>query len=266
MALFFNNRFANFRNRNNGQNNNLMFNNVPNNRFMYNRYPMQNQLMQPYMQNGFTQNQPSQPYMQNWFSQNQQPITNGNEIINQDVSLKPLTEEELKKINEEIQENIAKNKNFMENKKDVNIEESFQDKIDKKNKDIVNSYIEQFIQNESNANIFYNHLSNKSDNDLYKTRLKNISDDCILECNSLKSFYKEVNEKDFETKNVNINVNIPFKDGILLAIEEEIKSYDKICKIIEQVPQKETNIFYKMALKKLNRINNIQYMAINNKL
>ncbi|WP_250277903.1 hypothetical protein [[Clostridium] colinum] len=231
MPLFFNNRFNNFQNRNNSfffNNNNLMRNNIPNNRFMQNNSHMiNNQYIQNNQQNNYQNNIPS------------------------DITLKPLTEEELEKINEEIKENIEKNK-----KNIVNIEQP-------QNKNIVSTYIEEFIQDESNANIFYEQLSNKCNNSLYRDRLRNISNECKLEYNNLKDYYEEINENKFEPKSISINVNMPLKVGILLAIEEEIKCYDKLCKIIDDLPPQDTRIFYKMALKKLSRINNLQYMSIN---
>lgn len=233
MALFFNNGCINFRNN---RNNNFMFNNFQNN----NRF----------MQNNMQNNRFIQPLQNN--NPNMQQMLNNNENnIPSDVTLQPLTEEEFEKINEEIRENIEKNKNMV-----VNIQKP-------QNTDLICNYIEEFIQDETNANIFYNNLSNRCNSSLYKDRLKNISDDCFLECSNLKSYYKEINEKNFEPKQVNINVNMPFKEGLYLAIEEEIKSYDKLCKIIEELPPQDTRVFYKMALKKLSRINTIQYMIMN---
>ncbi len=237
MPLFFNNRFNNLQNN---RNNNFMFNNLQNNRFIQNN----NQNFNNFQNNNrFMQNN-NQNF--NNIQNNQQQNNNQSDII-----LKPLTEEELEKINEEIRENIEKNK-----KTAVNIQAP-------ENKDIVCNYIKEFIQDETNANIFYNELSKKCDNNIYIERLKNICDDCIFECNNLKSYYEDLNNEKFEVKSIPINVNMPFKVGLFLAIEEEIKSYDKLCKIIDELPPQDTRIFYKMALKKLSRINNIQYMTIN---
>lgn len=224
MPLFFNNRFNNMQNRYlNNRNNNFMFNNFQNN----NRFGFNN----PYMQNNYQNNQ-----------QNNTPS---------DITLKPLTEEELEKINEEIKENIEKNKKTV-----VNVQKP-------ENSDALCSYIQDFIQDEANASIFYNELSKKCEHTIYRDRLKNICDDCSLECNTLKSYYEDINNEKFEPKSIPINVNMPFKIGLFLAIEEEIKSYDRLCKIIEEFPPQDTRLFYKMALKKLSRINTIQYMTIN---
>ncbi len=229
MALFFNNYYSNFRNN---TNNNFRFNNFQNN----NRFIPNNRFMQPFQNNNH--------------NIQQMPNNNPNNIPS-DVVLKPLTEEEFEKINEEIKENIEKNKNTS-----LNIEKS-------KNNDLICSYVEDFIQDETNANIFYNNLSNRCNNNIYKSRLKNISEDCFVECNNLKGYYKKLNDKNFEAKQIDINFNIPFRAGLCLAIEEEIKGYDKLCKIIDELPSQDTRLFYKMALKKLSRINSIQYMVIN---
>ncbi len=219
MALFFNNR-SNMQNRYaNNRNNNFMFGNFQNN----NMGRFNNQYMQNNQQNS----------------------------IPPDVTLKPLTEEELKKINEEIKENIEKNKNTL-----FNLEKN-------KNNDVVCKYIKDFIQDETNANRFYDGMYKKCENTLYRDRLKNICDECVTICNSLKSYYKEINNESFEPNNIDINVNIPLKTGLFIAMEEEIKGYDKLCKIIDDLPPQDTRVFYKMALKKLSRINSIQYMTLN---
>lgn len=224
MPLFFNNRFNNLQNNRFIQNSNHNFNNLQNhNRFIQNN----------------TQNF-------NNIQNNQQQNNNQS-----DITLKPLTEGELEKINEEIRENIEKNK-----KTTFNIQAP-------ENKDIVCNYVKEFIQDETNASIFYSKLSKKCDNNVYIERLKSIYDDCIFECDNLKSYYEDLNNEKFEVKSIPINVNIPFRVGLFLAIEEEIKSYDKLCKIIDELPPQDTRLFYKMALKKLSRINSIQYMTIN---
>lgn len=232
MPLFFNNPFNNFQNRY-YRNNNSMFNNVQNNnRLGFN----------PMINNNHVNFNPMINNNQNFNNQNN---------IQSDVTFKPLTEEELEKINQEIQENVEKNK------KNVEIIEQ------PKEKDIVCKYIEEFIQDETNANKFYNQLANKCSINMYRDRLKYISDECVTECNNLKSYYKDINKEEFNPKSISINANIPLKAGLLLAIEEEIKSYDKLCKIVDDLPLQDTRIFYKMALKKLSRINYIQYMAMN---
>ena len=232
MPLFFNNPFNNFQNRY-YRNNNFMFNNVQNN----NRLGFNNMI-----NNNHVNFNPMINNNQNFNNQNN---------IQSDVTFKPLTEEELEKINQEIQENVEKNKETVEI-----IEQP-------KEKDIVCKYIEELIQDETNANKFYSQLSNKCNINMYRDRLKYISDECVTECNNLKSYYKDINKEEFNPKSIAINANIPLKTGLLLAIEEEIKSYDKLCKIVDDLPLQDTRIFYKIALKKLSRINYIQYMAMN---
>lgn len=223
MPLFFNNRFNNMQNRYNNGNNNFMFNNFQNN----NRFGL------------------NSPYIQNSGQNNQQ------NNIPPDINLKPLTQEELEKINEEIKENIEKNRKTV-----FNIEKP-------KSNDTVCKYIQDFIQDETNANIFYNELSKKCAHNLYREKLENICNECNLQCNDLKSYYMEINNEKFEPKDIPINVNVPLRLGLFLAMEEEIKGYDKLCKIIDELPPQDIRMFYKMALKKLSRINSIQYMAIN---
>lgn len=186
-------------------------------------------------------------YRNNNFRNNNINFNSMQNNIPPDINFKPLTREELNKINVEMQQNIEKN--ISSTQKNKNTEE-------------ICKYIEEFIQDETNASIFYNQLSNKCRNNLYTDKLLYISNECMLQCNDLKSYYKNISSKQFEPKAIPINTNISFKAGLSLAIEEEMKSYDKICKIIDNVSSKDTDIFYKMALKKLNRINFIQHIHI----
>ena len=220
MPLFFNNRFNNMQKP------------YVNNRF--------NNVQNPYIDNRF--NNVQNPYINNGFNQNNQPS---------DITLKPLTQEELDKINEEIQQNIEKNKQNVTN---INLKEN--------NLEILN-YIEDFIQDEANSHIFYKNLIKKCENNKVCEKIENISNDCLSQCLALKDYYKNFKNESFEEKPLNINMNIPFKPSLLLAIEEEIKSYDKLCKAIDILPIKDTNIFYQIALRKLSRINSLQYISIN---
>ncbi len=160
----------------------------------------------------------------------------------------------MNKINEEIQENIEKNRRQI-----FPINEP-------KDKEQVLLYLQEFIQDEKNGNIFYTSLANNCNNDYYRNKLRMIGEECNIETNSLKRYYKNLQNEDFEPENLEINTNIPLKQGLLLAIEEEIKSYDKICNILSKLPYEDTREFYKMAFKKLSRINSIQYIAMDRSL
>lgn len=190
----------------------------------------------------------------NFMGFTRQPQNNANPILNQqynnEIVIKPLTKEELEKINDEIKENIEKNKKTI-----LPINESNE-------KDKIIKYLKEFIQDEKNGSIFYKSLSNNCNNKLYKDKLINISNECSTESKNLINLYKSLKNEEFEPKNININTNIPFKTGLLFAIEEEIKSYDRICNILDKLPPENTRNFYKIALKKLSRINSIQYMAM----
>lgn len=186
-------------------------------------------------------NNAKNPYINNRFNQNNIPS---------DIKLKPLTQEELDKINEEIQENIAKNTQAITN---INLKE---------NNIKILQCIEDFIQDEANSHIFYKNLYKKCKNEKIKEKIENISNDCLEQCLILKDYYKNFKNEVFEEKPLNININIPFKHSLIFAIEEEIKSYDKICKAIDIFPINDTRVFYQIALRKLSRINTIQYISI----
>lgn len=275
MPLFWNNNFNQAQNfqKNNIQNNfpirnnGSLFSRLILNRQNYNLGQMQNNMPSNIqgipMQNGLFNNnminQNNQAFMQP--NQQMQPVYH-NPSINQPqmvqdnsgISFKPLTDEEMSKINEEIQENIEKNR-----KQIFPINEQ-------KDKEQFSLYLKEFIQDEKNGNIFYNSLANNCNNDYYKNKLKMIGEECNIETNSLRKYYKALQNEDFEPENLEINTNIPLKQGLLLAIEEEIKSYDKICNVLSKLPFDDTKEFYKMAFKKLSRINSIQYMAMEKSL
>lgn len=257
MPLFWNNNFNqgqnfmqgnfNFQRQNNLQNNRQM-NGSLFSRLFFNR---QNQGFP--IQNGFNSNiqNNNQPFM----PQNQMPLQQmqpSQQILqdNPEISFKPLTEEELTKINEEIKENIEKNQ------KEILPINLIQD-----NDNILN-YLKEFIQDERNGNIFYTSLANNCNNDYHRDRLKSIGEECNIETNSLKQYYRDLQNEDFEPENLPININMSLKQGLFLAMEEEIKSYNKICNMLDKIPYEQTKNFYKMALKKLSRINSIQYMAM----
>lgn len=269
MPLFWNNNFNqapnfqqnNMQNRFPIKNNGSLFSRLILNRQNYNLGQMQNNMPNNTqgipMQNGLFNNMPNQNNQFIQPNQQMQPaFANQPQMVqdNSGISFKPLTEEEMSKINEEIQENIEKNRQqvFPINQQ--------------KDKEQFLLYLQEFIQDEKNGNIFYNSLANNCNNDYYKNKLKMIGEECNIETNSLRKYYKNLQNEDFEPENLEINTNIPLKQGLLLAIEEEMKSYDKICKVLSKLPFEDTKEFYKMAFKKLSRINSIQYMAMEKSL
>ncbi len=206
MPLFFNNfnQSQNFmQNNSNIRNNNSLFS-----RLFFNR---QNQMFNNVLNsnNRFGQAPKNMPFNSIQPQPQAQPQIQ-QPMQNTDITLKPLTEEEFSKINEEIQENIEKNR-----QKALPINEP-------KEKDKILSYLQQFIQDEKNANIFYTSLANNCNNNYYKDKLNQIGKECDTEKNSLKKYYKALKNEDFEEEDLNINTNIPLRQGLFLAIEEEI--------------------------------------------
>ncbi len=201
------------------------------NRF-YNNYNMQ----QPRYNRQIQYN--NQQMQNNNQIQNNQPIT-----LNDGVSLKPLTQEELEKINEEIRQNIENAKT--------------QDKISNKDENI--KALEDLIQDEKNSSIFYGNLSDR----FYKDSLEKLSLEALEHNKVLKEYYRKKYGKNFEEKIITINQNFDIKKCIMWAIDEEIKSYDNICEILEHIEDKNLKIFYKIALKKLARINKLEYISLN---
>lgn len=273
--------FGRNNNRNNSRNNNT--NNNRNNTNNTNNTNSTNN------SNVFFNNHLQQEY------QMQQPINNINnqnninniDGMNEGINFQPLTEDDLIKINEEIQQNIEENKKYLEQKKysqnnnhqqqnnnfNNNLVPSSNNiitnnpnninNINNPNLDIINSHLKEFMQNEKNSSVFYKNISNIATLNLYKIKFQDISQDCLTELNNLQEYFSNFNNnKDFNPIDIQIQDTLDFKNSIILAVEEEIKSYDKLCKIVEQFPPQDTRIFYAMALRKLGRINNIQYIFL----
>ena len=146
------------------------------NRF-YNNYNMQ----QPRYNRQIQYN--NQQMQNNNQIQNNQPIT-----LNDGVSLKPLTQEELEKINEEIRQNIENAKT--------------QDKISNKDENI--KALEDLIQDEKNSSIFYGNLSDR----FYKDSLEKLSLEALEHNKVLKEYYRKKYGKNFEEKIITINQNL----------------------------------------------------------
>lgn len=241
MPLFWNGNFNNPNFMGNGNNfinnnSNQDFNNQGNifNRSLFSRLSSN--------QRRIPNQQINQPFQNGKFGQAEE---------NGGITFNPITEEELEKINDEIKQNIENNKNMGTHFKTSSGTEK------------VIGCLKDFIQDERNGSVFYSSLSNLCNNEFYKNRLKKISEECNLGKKYFKDYYKTLKSEEFEPKELPINVNINLKNGLILAIEEEMKSYDKICTILDEIPSEDSKYFYKMALKKLNRINFIQYMVMN---
>ncbi|MFI3230376.1 MAG: hypothetical protein R3Y29_02350 [bacterium] len=269
IAFFFGRNINNNRNRNTSNN---TINNTSNNRV--NNPTNNNQFHQNINNNNLNNN--------NLISSiNNIPPTN-NSDINQGVNFQPLTEEDLLKINEEIQENIKHSKLYLENK-NSNINNNFNNNINNNfnnnlvtrptsnpNSPIIISYLHDFIQSEKNSHDFYKNLANTCSIKHYKQKFTEISNDCLIEQKNLvaylEDFHKEnslnISSEIFKPLDIDIFPISNLRDGVMLAVEEEIKYYDKLSKIVEDLPPKDTRIFYAMALRKLGRINNVQYVFL----
>ncbi|MDE6181703.1 MAG: hypothetical protein K2F59_00670, partial [Eubacteriales bacterium] len=185
MPLFWNNNFNQAQNFNQHNFNGQMQNNIQNrfpiknngslfSRLILNRQNNMPNIQMP-MQNGAFNNnminQNNQAFMQ---PIQQNPQVNQPQIIqdNSGVSFKPLTEEDMNKINEEIKENIEKNRNHI-----FPINEP-------KDKEQFSLHLKEFIQDEKNGNIFYTSLAKNCNNDYYRNKLQMIGEECKIETNS----------------------------------------------------------------------------------
>ncbi len=258
MAFFFGRNINNRNINNNRSNNNLLHqNNTP---------PNNNQLRQNINNNNLNNN--------NHVSNLNNNTPPNNSDINQGVNFQPLTEEDLLKINEEIQENIKQSQQYLENKKASNTNNFnnnlLQPPTFNPNSAVIISYLHDFIQSEKNSHAFYKNLADTCSIKHYKQKFTEISNDCQIEQRNLEAylvdFHKEnsvnTSSEIFKPLDIDIFPISNLREGVMLAVEEEIKYYDKLSKIVEDLPPKDTRIFYAMALRKLGRINNIQYVFL----
>lgn len=156
--------------------------------------------------------------------------------MNRQVELKPITAMELKSINEEIE--------FNKNKSNTKMIQQ----------------IEAFIQAEKNGNKFYNNLSKVCIVQSYKKNLQDIGHQCEQDVECIKDYYKKLTGERFIPKDMDVNIDISLKEGLKLGLNEEIKSYNKLCDMIEKMSKGEID---SVLFRKLGRINLLQFMAIN---
>ena len=99
--------------------------------------------------------------------------------------------------------------------------------------------LESLIQDERNASIFYEHLSKSASSNEIISTLQEIS----KASNSRHSFYQrmleEVYDGSYEVRDIIIKANIPFRQGIQIALREEAKIMLSMTKLIDQSDNKE---------------------------
>ena len=98
----------------------------------------------------------------------------------------------------------------------------------------------QHIQNEANGTAFYLHLNRIAPTGSAKQNFEDISERCRQRANAYGRIYSEKSGKKFETKNVVINNQVSFKDGIQLALNEERKNISDLFSLYEEISDTKT--------------------------
>lgn len=168
--------------------------------------------------------------------------------INNGIKFTPLTEESMKKLQDEMQENIRK----VNERNNSNVKE-LENIID----------ISEFLQNEQNSAIFYKELAKNLSNNNDITQIENISKECFEQVDKLSKIYLNKNNENYKIKEVCIIEVKNIKEGLILAINEELNSYDKICNLLDKnIDIDIKNELNKMTLYKLKRITRLQYLLL----
>ena len=98
----------------------------------------------------------------------------------------------------------------------------------------------QHIQNEVNGAAFYLHLTRIAPTGLAKQNFDEISERCRQRAEAYNRIYIEKTGKKFEPKNVVINNQVSFKDGIQLALNEERKNISDLFALYEEINDAKT--------------------------
>jgi len=98
----------------------------------------------------------------------------------------------------------------------------------------------RFIQNETNGSAFYLHLNKVAPNQIARQNFEEISSKCRQRAESFGKIYMEKSGNSFEAKNVIINNQVSFKDGIQLALNEERKSITDLFNLYEEISDART--------------------------
>jgi len=98
--------------------------------------------------------------------------------------------------------------------------------------------LEKLIQDDRNASIYYQHLSEIAPGEDFKGALQGIIKDCDGRQSQYHQILQTLHDRGFEPKNNAINTTIDFDQGIEMAILEERKILESMAELIEQLIDK----------------------------
>ncbi|MCL2421652.1 MAG: hypothetical protein FWD03_07335 [Defluviitaleaceae bacterium] len=120
--------------------------------------------------------------------------------------------------------------------------------------------LEQIIQDERNASIFYQHLSGISPSGEFQESLQGIARDCESHTTQLRQLLQKTHGRPFEPKNTPINTTVGFAQGVQMAVNEERKVLDTMAKLIDQLADSSDKYAVQNLLnKRMIRLNWLQW-------
>ncbi|MCL2874363.1 MAG: hypothetical protein FWE29_05455 [Defluviitaleaceae bacterium] len=220
---------------------------------------MQNTMhMQPQMQNQ-TQLPPQMPQMQQQVqSQPPQQPANGltseqqiSQYMKGEVNGIPINEENINQLIKTLNENDAKkgqpqNPSYMSSSSQNGMKApnpGMGSASGRQQNNLAPNSLErlaQHIQNEVNGTAFYSHLNRIAPTIAAKQNFEDISERCRQRADSFNKIYTDKSGKRFESKNVVINNQVSFKDGIQLALNEERKNITELFSFYEDISDIQT--------------------------
>lgn len=95
--------------------------------------------------------------------------------------------------------------------------------------------LEDFIQNERNAVLFYNYLSRRTTREDYRKALKDIGEESRKRHEACNMIYKNLKGQEYLPKETEINNSVSFNLGISWAITEESRSIRELSRVFEDM-------------------------------
>ncbi len=104
---------------------------------------------------------------------------------------------------------------------------------------VFSKHLEEFIQNERNAMIFYQSLAEKSLTNRGREILKGIGENCGKRKTAFEKMYKAFTKEKFTPEETEIDIYIAFQDGVRLALYEESGFLRELSEIYDAMPDRQ---------------------------
>ena len=125
--------------------------------------------------------------------------------------------------------------------------------------------LERLIQNERNAAVYYQYLSEIAPVNEFKDALQEITRDCENRRGQFSEILKNLNGQEFEPKNTPINTAVEFNQGVDIAFMEERKVLEAMAELIDKFgssEEKNAYIMQNMLNKRMIRLNWLQWLRL----